>query len=69
MINVDCQKLIDACLFVNMMWSCPLQVGLSIFFLYNTIGVAVFVGKNKKILKTKSEIRYTTKILKLTSDK
>jgi hypothetical protein len=45
LINVDCQKLVDACLFVNMMWSCPLQVGLSVYFLYQTIGVAVFVGQ------------------------
>ena len=30
---------------VNLIWSCPLQVGLAIYFLYQTIGVSVFVGK------------------------
>ena len=45
LISVDCQKLQDAAAFINMMWSSPLQVGLSIFFLYNEIGVSVFVGK------------------------
>ena len=44
LISVDIQKIEDACVMVNMMWSCPLQVGLAIFFLYQTIGVAVFVG-------------------------
>jgi hypothetical protein len=32
LINVDCQKLVDACLFVNMMWSCPLQVSILMTF-------------------------------------
>lgn len=45
LISVDCQKLQDASLFVNLLWSAPLQVALSIFFLYQQIGVAVFVGK------------------------
>lgn len=44
MINVDCQKFIEASVFVNMMWSSPLQVGISIYLLYQTIGVSVFVG-------------------------
>ena len=44
LISVDSQKLEDACLMINMMWSCPLQVGLAIYFLYNTIGAAVFAG-------------------------
>ncbi len=51
LINVDCQKLIDACLVLNLLWSAPLQVGLSIYFLYQTIGVAVFVGmKNYQVI-------------------
>ena len=45
LVSVDSQKITDACLMVNMMWSCPLQVALAIYFLYQTIGVAVFVGK------------------------
>lgn len=45
LISVDSQKIEDACLMLNLLWSCPLQVGLAIYFLYQTIGVAVFVGK------------------------
>ena len=45
LLSVDCQKLQDAALFVNFMWASPLQVGLAIFFLYQTIGWSVFVGK------------------------
>ena len=46
LISVDSQKLEDACMMINIMWSAPLQVGLAIYFLYQTIGAAVFVGKN-----------------------
>ena len=46
LISVDSQKIEDACLMINLMWSCPLQVGLAIYFLYQTIGVSVFVGKS-----------------------
>ena len=45
LISVDSQKIEEACVMFNMMWSCPLQVGLTIYFLYLTIGVAVFVGR------------------------
>ena len=47
---MDCQKLQDAALFINFMWASPLQVGLAIFFLYQTIGWSVFVGKVKSIV-------------------
>jgi hypothetical protein len=47
LISIDSQKIEDACVMFNMMWSCPLQVGLAIFFLYQTIGVSVFVGTLK----------------------
>ena len=50
LLSVDCQKLQDAALFINFMWASPLQVGLAIFFLYQTIGWSVFVGKVKSIV-------------------
>ncbi len=52
LISVDCQKLQDACAFINMMWSCPLQVGLAIYFLYNEIGVSVFVGRFRAVVSS-----------------
>ena len=58
LISVDSQKLEDACLMINMMWSCPLQVGLAIYFLYQTIGVSVFVGKSfYPVASTKRELQ------------
>ena len=30
-----------------MLWSAPLQIGLSLYFLYNTLGPAVFSGVGK----------------------
>ena len=54
LISVDSQKIEDAAIMLNMLWSCPLQVGLAIYFLYDTIGVSVFVGKlSKKITSMK----------------
>ena len=44
LMNVDVQKLAETSLCAHMFWSYPLQVGLSIYFLYQTINVAVFVG-------------------------
>lgn len=55
LLSVDCQKLQDAALFINFMWASPLQVGLAIFFLYQTIGWSVFVGK---ITINRSEVKY-----------
>ena len=54
LISVDSQKIEDACLMINLMWSCPLQVGLAIYFLYQTIGVSVFVGKTIFLFTGKS---------------
>ncbi len=45
LINVDCQKLIDAASFLHDLWSAPLQVGGAMFLLYQIIGVSVFVGR------------------------
>ena len=60
--SVDCQKLQDAALFINFMWASPLQVGLAIFFLYQTIGWSVFVGKYQ--IET-NKISLVLKILKI----
>ena len=30
LISVDCQKIQEACLFINFIWTCPLQVGLAV---------------------------------------
>ena len=66
LLSVDCQKLQDAALFINFMWASPLQVGLAIFFLYQTIGWSVFVGKVKSrvtnVINVDDGSKYRTKI-------
>ena len=47
---VDAQRLMDLTAYVNLAWSSPLQIALSIYFLYDIIGVAVFAGLAVMIL-------------------
>lgn len=43
---------------MNIMWSSPMQVGISIYLLYQTIGVAIFVGKSKTKIKLTKHQKY-----------
>ena len=45
LIAVDCSKIEEAVTFLNQIWAIPLQIGLAIYFLWQVIGVSVFVGK------------------------
>jgi len=47
---VDAQRFMDLTTYLNMIWSAPLQIGLSVYFLYNVLGVAVFAGLGVMIL-------------------
>lgn len=42
--SVDAQRMYDLLNYVNLLWSAPLQIALSIFFLWQVLGVAVFAG-------------------------
>ena len=44
LVSVDCQKIEDAITYIHVIWICPLQVSLAIFFLYQEIQWSVFVG-------------------------
>lgn len=44
MISVDAQRLMDAMTFINLTWSAPLQIVLSLIFLYLTMGPSIFAG-------------------------
>lgn len=41
---VDAQRFMDLTLYINMIWSAPLQIGLSIYFLWNILGPSVMAG-------------------------
>uniref|UniRef100_A0A1I7UPW2 ABC-type glutathione-S-conjugate transporter n=1 Tax=Caenorhabditis tropicalis TaxID=1561998 RepID=A0A1I7UPW2_9PELO len=44
LMSVDIQKIQDIVPIIMLFWSAPLQIFLSIFFLYKILGVAVFAG-------------------------
>lgn len=44
LMSVDIQRLQDITTFIMLFWSAPLQVSLSIYFLYRLLGVAVVAG-------------------------
>ena len=44
LMSVDAQKFQDIATYVHMLWSAPLQIGLSLYFLYLELGPAIFPG-------------------------
>ena len=42
--SVDAQRLMDLMSYLNMIWSAPLQIILSLVFLYLTMGSSIFAG-------------------------
>ena len=47
---IDAQRFLDVVVNLHTMWVAPLQIVLSLFFLYNTIGPSVFAGVAVMIL-------------------
>lgn len=41
---VDAQRFMDLTLYINMIWSAPLQIALAIYFLWNILGPSVMAG-------------------------
>ena len=44
LISVDGQRMFDTTLFLPTLWFAPMEVILSMFFLYQEVGVATFAG-------------------------
>ena len=44
LMSVDAQRLMDLMSYINMIWSAPLQIILSLVFLYLTMGPSIFAG-------------------------
>ncbi|XP_040572291.1 multidrug resistance-associated protein 1 isoform X2 [Lepeophtheirus salmonis] len=44
LVSVDCQWLVKAIRFIHLPWSCPLQIIIAIYLLYNILGVAIVPG-------------------------
>ena len=50
LMSVDAQRLMDLMAYVNVIWSAPLQIIVSLYFLYNTMGVSILAGVGVMIL-------------------
>lgn len=46
---VDTQRLRDLTLYIDMIWSSPLQIILALYFLWDLLGVAVLAGKRHSV--------------------
>ncbi|OQV17373.1 Canalicular multispecific organic anion transporter 2 [Hypsibius exemplaris] len=44
LMSVDAQRLSDLMMYVNLIWSAPLQIAISLYFLWDVLGVAVLAG-------------------------
>jgi len=44
LMSVDAQRFMDTMTYVNMTWSAPLQIILSLIFLYLSMGPSIFAG-------------------------
>ncbi len=44
LMSVDAQRLMDTMTYVHIVWSAPLQIILSLIFLYQTMGPSIFAG-------------------------
>lgn len=56
LMSVDAQRLMDLMAYVNVIWSAPLQIGVSLYFLYNTMGVSILAGLAVMILLVPTNI-------------
>eukprot|EP00040_Diaphanoeca_grandis_P037451 m.244078 g.244078 ORF g.244078 m.244078 type:complete len:1509 (+) comp33822_c0_seq1:144-4670(+) len=41
---IDAQRFMEVCNYLNMLWSAPLQIALSLYFLYDLMGWPIFAG-------------------------
>lgn len=44
LMSVDAQRFMDTMTYIQMVWSAPLQIVLSLIFLYLTMGPSIFAG-------------------------
>jgi len=63
--SVDAQRLMDICTHLNVLWSAPFQIGLSLYFLWTTLGPSVLAGLVVMILLIPINAVVTRKVQQL----
>ena len=56
LMSVDAQRLMDLLTYVNILWSGPLQIIVSLYFLYSTMGPSILAGVGVMLLLIPSNI-------------
>lgn len=46
--QIDTQKFMDLCLYLNLIWSSPLQIALSLYFLWDILGPSAMAGECRR---------------------
>ena len=62
MVSVDIAILQKAARFLHLPWACPLQLLLSVFYLYSILGISIVPGKDmdtEKIRKNATQLLFT----------
>lgn len=78
LMSVDAQRLNDMCSYIQILWSAPVQIIISLYLLYDTMGVATlagvvvmvllipfnfYVGKAARSLQVKMNSLFTSSVL------
>ena len=50
LMSVDAQRLMELTTYINSLWSSPLQIGIALYFLYNTLGISILAGLGVLVL-------------------
>eukprot|EP00058_Branchiostoma_floridae_P021694 XP_002607184.1 hypothetical protein BRAFLDRAFT_118638 [Branchiostoma floridae] len=50
LMSVDAQRFMDLCSHINMLWSAPFQIAVSLYFLWQTLGASILAGLGVMIL-------------------
>ena len=44
LMSVDAQRLMELMMYIQVLWSAPLQISIAVYFLYATMGVSILAG-------------------------
>ncbi|XP_015764594.1 PREDICTED: multidrug resistance-associated protein 1-like, partial [Acropora digitifera] len=56
LMSVDAQRLMDLMTYLNSLWSSPFQIIVSLYFLYNTMGVSILAGVGVMLLMVPTNV-------------
>lgn len=54
LVSVDCPNLQKALRFIHFPWSCPLQICISLWCMYEILKAAMLPGKHKSLLQKRN---------------